>query len=400
MSKTRIDIFDTTLRDGEQCPGASMTLDEKLLIAEALDEAGVDIIEAGFPASSPTDLKAVRQIGLNVKNSRVCGLSRCTISDIDKAHEALKGQDNARLHLFISTSALHMEHKLGKSPEQVIDAIRECVTYAKNRFPEVQWSCEDGTRSDPEFLYRCFDTAIKAGADIVNIADTVGYILPHEMQALVKDILTNVDNIDQKVFSVHCHNDLGNAVANSMASIGVGARQVECTINGIGERAGNASLEELVMTMKVRKDLDLECNFDGTKLSGLSKMVSSITGFVVPPNKAIVGSNVFAHESGIHQHGVLQHRGTYEIMAPEDVGAEESKIVIGKHSGKHAIFYFLHNKGYKDMTVNQLDDIFMRFKMGVEIDKNLGEAALLRIADEVLAGEDITEIKKKSASQA
>lgn len=387
MSKTKINILDTTLRDGEQCPGASMTVDEKLLVAEALDAAHVDIIEAGFPASSPTDLNAVAKIAAQVKNSRVCALSRCTISDIDKAYEALKGRDNARLHLFISTSPLHMKHKLNKTPEEVLEAIEACVSYARNKFPQVQWSCEDGTRSDPEFLYRCFGAAIKAGADVVNIADTVGYILPYEMQALVSDILNNVENIDQKIFSVHCHNDLGNAVANTMSSIIAGARQVECTINGIGERAGNASLEEIIMNIKVRKDLNFDCTFDTKMLSALSKMVSTITGFVIPPNKAIVGANAFAHESGIHQHGVLQHRGTYEIMTPEDVGAGGTKIVIGKHSGKHAIFYFLHSKGYTDITVNQLDDIFVKFKLGVELDKNLGEAALLRITDDVLASE-------------
>lgn len=387
MSKTKIEILDTTLRDGEQCPGASMTIDEKMLIAAALDEARVDIIEAGFPASSPTDLNAVARIASEVKNSRVCALSRCTISDIDKAYEALQGKENTRLHLFISTSPLHMEHKLGKKPEEVIESIQTCVEYGRNKFPQVQWSCEDGTRSDPEFLYKCFDTAIRAGADVVNIADTVGYIFPREMKELVDGILQNVDNIDEKIFSIHCHNDLGNAVANSIASVATGARQVECTINGIGERAGNASLEEVVMNLKVREDLGYRCDFDATMLASISKMVSTITGFVVPPNKAIVGSNAFAHESGIHQHGILKHRGTYEIMAPEDVGADGSKIIIGKHSGKHAMFHLLHGKGYTDITVNQLDDIFMKFKdMSVD-DKNIGEAALLSITDEVLACE-------------
>lgn len=387
MSKTKIEILDTTLRDGEQCPGASMTIDEKMLIAGALDNAGVDVIEAGFPASSPTDLNAVSLISSEVKNSRVCALSRCTISDIDRAYEALKGKENARLHLFISTSPLHMEHKLGKKPYEVLEAIQTCVEYARNKFPEVQWSCEDGTRSELDFLYKCFDAAIKAGADIVNIADTVGYILPHEMGALVSEILNNVDNIDQRKFSVHCHNDLGNAVANSVSSIIAGARQVECTINGIGERAGNASLEEVIMTLRVRENLGFGSDFNTKMLSSLSQMVSTITGFSVPPNKAVVGSNAFAHESGIHQHGILQHRGTYEIMTPEDVGAEGSRLVIGKHSGKHAIFHVLHSKGYKDITVNQLDDIFVRFKMAVSADKNLGENTLIQITDEVLASE-------------
>lgn len=387
MSKTNIKIFDTSLRDGEQCPGASMTIEEKILIAGALEDAKVDIIEAGFPASSPTDLKAVSQIAKEVQGSTVCALSRCTRSDIDKAYEALQGNDNTRLHLFISTSPLHMKYKLGKEPEQVLEAIKDCVTYARNKFPEVQWSCEDGTRSELEFLYKCFDTAIKCGAETVNIADTVGYILPSEMENLVRKIHENVDDINKVAFSVHCHNDLGNAVANSIASLNAGARQIECTINGIGERAGNASLEEVVMTLKVREDLNYNCRFESRRLASLSQLISTITGFPVPPNKAIVGSNAFAHESGIHQHGVLQHRGTYEIMNPEDVGACGSKIVIGKHSGKHAIYYFLYDKGYQNISVNQLDDIFSRFKDAVALDKNVNHNDLLSIAEEVLSPE-------------
>ena len=396
MSKTNIAILDTTLRDGEQCPGASMTIDEKMLIAQALDSSGVDIIEAGFPASSQTDMNAVSKIAKQVKNSRVCALSRCNISDIDKAYEALCGVEDARLHLFISTSSLHMKKKLNKTPEEVIELIDGCVSYARNKFAQVQWSCEDGTRSEDEFLFRCFNTAIKAGADIVNIADTVGYILPNEMHNLVKNIINNID-LNDKVFSVHCHNDLGNAVANSIASILAGASQIECTINGIGERAGNASLEEAVMTLNVRQDLGYKTNINTKMLTSISQLVSMITGFSVPPNKPIVGSNAFAHESGIHQHGVLQHRGTYEIMNPEDVGASGSKIIIGKHSGKHAIFHCLHSKGYKNITVNQLDDIFMEFKSLVEQDKRIGEYELLKITENILE-RDLARVRKTAAN--
>lgn len=385
MSATKINILDTTLRDGEQCPGASMTADEKLLIAKMLDLAEVDIIEAGFPASSPGDLNAVKQISSAVKNSTVCALSRCKKDDIDKAYEALKNAKKSRVHLFISTSPLHMKHKINMEPAEVLESIKACVSYAKEKFPEVQWSCEDGTRSDRDFLYECFQAAVDAGADIVNIADTVGYVLPHELSDLVKSILSNVTGIDKKVFSVHCHNDLGNAVSNSLASILAGARQVECTINGIGERAGNAALEEVVMTLKTRQDLGFSSTVHTKLLSSISKLVSDITGFVVPPNKAIVGSNIFAHESGIHQHGILKHRGTYEIMNPEDIGAEKTKLVIGKHSGRHAMLHLLQRSGYKNVTVNQLDDIFIKFKTLAEKDKNIGERTLLEIAESILA---------------
>lgn len=381
----KVQILDTTLRDGEQCPGAAMTADEKLMVAKMLDMAGVDIIEAGFPASSPADLNAVKKIASVVQNSTVCALSRCKQDDIDKAYEALKNREKSRAHLFISTSPLHMKHKINMEPKQVLEAIKSCVSYAKDKFPEVQWSCEDGTRSDKDFLYECFQTALDAGADVVNIADTVGYVLPHELSALVKDIRANVSGIESKTFSVHCHNDLGNAVGNSVASIIAGASQVECTINGIGERAGNAALEEVVMTLKVRQDLGFSTGVNSKLLSSLSELVSRITGFAVPPNKAIVGSNVFAHESGIHQHGILKHRGTYEIMAPEDVGAEKMKLVIGKHSGRHGMLDFLQKNGYQDITINQLDDIFIRFKALAEQDKTVGEQALLKIAKKVLA---------------
>ena len=335
MSDDRIMIFDTTLRDGEQCPGASMTVDEKLQICKALDRLGIDIIEAGFPASSPGDFESVSSVARVVENAAVCALTRARKDDIDIAASALAPATRKRIHTFISTSPLHMKYKLQMSPEAVLEAITDSVTHARNLCDDVEWSCEDGTRSDFEFLCRCFDAAIKAGAATVNIADTVGYILPEEFHALISRLRGTISGIEKVRFSVHCHDDLGLATANSLAAVRAGARQVECTINGIGERAGNASLEEIVMALHTRRDeLGVYTNMKTEYLTSTSQLVSGVTGFAVPPNKAIVGGNAFAHESGIHQHGVLMNRGTYEIILPETVGADGSRLVMGKHSGQ------------------------------------------------------------------
>src|ERR1051326_2642767 len=319
--KNRVVIFDTTMRDGEQAPGCSMNLEEKLRIAAVLEEMGVDVIEAGFPIASNGDFEAVREVAKLVRNSSVAGLARTSKKDIDRAWEALRGAARPRIHTFISTSPLHMKYMLNMEPGQVHQATIDCVHHARNLCDDVEWSAQDASRSDHDFLCRCVESAIKAGAGTVNIPDTLGYALPEEFAALIAMLFNRVPNIDKAVVSVHCHNDLGLAVANSLAAIGAGARQVECTINGLGERAGNASMEEIVMALKTRHDrLPYETGVKSEYIMRASHLVSTITGFVVQPNKAIVGANAFAHESGIHQDGMLQHAGTYEIMTPESVG--------------------------------------------------------------------------------
>ena len=358
----KIYIFDTTLRDGEQSPGASMNLEEKVQIAEVLEDMKVDIIEAGFPIASNGDFEAVVEVSKNIKNSTIAGLARANINDIERAWEAIKYSKSPRIHTFIATSPLHMKYKLKKTEEEVLDAIRRTVTHARNLCSNIEWSCEDGGRSNLEFLYKCIELAINCGASTINIPDTVGYTLPEEFGKIFKEVKNNVPNIDKAVLSTHTHNDLGLATANNIAAIKEGARQVECTINGMGERAGNSALEEIVMTLKVKKDLmPFHTDIKTESIIKASRLVSSITGFAVQPNKAIVGANAFAHEAGIHQDGMLKHAGTYEIMTPESVGLIKSSLVLGKHSGKHAFSEKLKELGY-ELGDNALMEIFGRFK--------------------------------------
>src|SRR5687767_9809534 len=333
----RVYIFDTTLRDGEQSPGASMTHEEKLQVAELLDEMGVDIIEAGFPIASNGDFHAVSEIGKVVKRAVVCGLARAAVNDIDRAGEALRTAERSRIHTFIGTSPLHRQYQLQLSQEEVFDRVVASVTRARGFTDDVEWSAMDATRTEHDFLCRCVEAAIKAGATTINIPDTVGYATPDEFAALIRQIVERVPNSDKAVFSTHCHNDLGLAVANSLAGVISGARQVECAVNGLGERAGNAALEEIVMAIRTRADaMPFYTGIDTTMLTRASRLVSRVTAFPVQYNKAIVGRNAFAHESGIHQDGVLKHASTFEIMTPESVGLKESSLVMGKHSGRHA----------------------------------------------------------------
>ena len=345
--KDRVFIFDTTMRDGEQSPGASMSLEEKIQIARVFDELGVDIIEAGFPIASPGDFEAVSEVSKILKNSIPAGLSRHSVKDIDRAYEALKHAPRFRIHTFISTSPLHMKHKLNMSPEDVYESIGKHVAYARKFTDDVEWSCEDGTRTDMDYMCKTVELAIKSGATTINIPDTVGYTIPSEFTKIIETLFNKVPNIDKAILSTHCHNDLGLAVANSLAGIQAGARQIECTINGLGERAGNAALEEVVMAIKTRPDLmPYDTGINTTLLSKASKIVSNATGFPVQYNKAIVGKNAFAHEAGIHQDGMLKNRQTYEIMTPESVGVKQTSLVMGKHSGRHAFKDKMNSLGY------------------------------------------------------
>ena len=362
-SSDRVIIFDTTLRDGEQSPGASMTKEEKLRIAKALERMGVDVIEAGFAIASPGDFDAVKTIADTIKDSTICSLSRALDEDIERAAEALAGANSGRIHTFIATSPIHMEYKLRQQPDQVVEQAVRAIKKARNLCGDVEFSCEDASRSEIDFLCRIVEAAIDAGARTINLPDTVGYSIPHEYASLVSQLMNRVPNADKAIFSVHCHNDLGLAVANSLAAVVAGARQVECTINGLGERAGNAALEEIVMAIKTRHDLlDVHTNVDATHILSVSRMVSGITGFPVQPNKAIVGANAFAHESGIHQDGVLKHRETYEIMAAEDVGWHANKMVMGKHSGRRAFRSRLLELGIELASDTELNAAFARFK--------------------------------------
>jgi len=325
-----------------------MNLDEKLQIAEVLDAMRVDIIEAGFPIASNGDFEAVCEVSKQVKNSTIAGLARASFKDIDRAWEAVQYAKSPRIHTFIATSPLHMKYKLKKTEEEVLEAIQKTVSHARNLCDNIEWSCEDGGRSELEFLYKCIELAINCGASTINIPDTVGYTLPEEFGKIFKNVKNNVSNIDKAILSTHTHNDLGLATANNVAAIKEGARQVECTINGMGERAGNSSLEEIVMTLKVKKDLmPYHTDIKTESIMKASRLVSSITGFPVQPNKAIVGANAFAHEAGIHQDGMLKHAGTYEIMTPESIGLNKSSLVLGKHSGKHAFSEKLKELGYE-----------------------------------------------------
>ena len=380
-------IFDTTLRDGEQAPGATMTSTEKLEVARALARLGVDVIEAGFPAASPDDLAAVaaiaREIGAPPGEARapiIAGLARASRADIDKAWEAVKHAKRPRIHTFLATSDLHLEHKLRMTRGEVVARVAEMVAHARSLCADVEFSPEDAGRSDRQFLYAVLEVAIEAGATTLNIPDTVGYTMPDEFGGLIAGIVANVRGVERCVLSVHCHDDLGLAVANSLAGLRAGARQAEVAVNGIGERAGNCSLEELVMALRTRRPmLGLDTGIDTTQLCRVSKLVSTCTGFQVPPNKAVVGANAFAHESGIHQDGMLKHQATYEIMRPEDVGAVGTRLVLGKHSGRHAFAEQLAQLGVS-LDGAALDRAFERFKALADRKKHVGEADLVALA--------------------
>jgi len=361
--KDKLIIFDTTLRDGEQSPGASMTKDEKIRIAKALERMRVDVIEAGFPIASPGDFEAVQAVAQVIQDSTVCGLARALDKDIDRAGEALKPANSARIHTFIATSPIHMKMKLRMEPDQVVEQAVAAVKRARKYTDNVEFSPEDAGRSELDFLCRVLEAVIAAGATTVNIPDTVGYNAPHQFGTLIRNLIERVPNSDKAVFSVHCHNDLGLAVANSLSAVLNGARQVECTINGLGERAGNAALEEVVMAVRTRQDIfSCDTDLDTTQIVTCSRLVSNITGFPVQPNKAIVGANAFAHESGIHQDGVLKSRETYEIMRAQDVGWTANRMVLGKHSGRNAFRTRLQELGVEFASEEELNDTFARFK--------------------------------------
>jgi len=375
-------IFDTTLRDGEQSPGASMNLEEKISIAKCLEELKVDIIEAGFPIASKGDFNSVKALSREIKNAQIAALSRAKHEDIETAWEAIKEAPNPRIHTFIATSPIHMEFKLKMSEDEVLDSIKDSVSFARNLCPNIEWSCEDGGRSSIDFLYRCIELAINSGASTINIPDTVGYTLPIEFGEIISKVKNNVPNIDKAIISVHCHNDLGLAVANSLNAIQNGARQVECTINGLGERAGNAALEEIVMAMRVRNDLlEFDTKINTEAISKTSKLVSTITGFPIQPNKAIVGANAFAHEAGIHQDGILKNVQTYEIMSPESIGLKKSSLVLGKHSGKNALKEKLRILGY-EIGDNYINEIFKKFKTLADKKKDVYDEDLIALVDD------------------
>ncbi len=388
MDATHVRIFDTTLRDGEQSPGATLTSAEKMEIARSLARLGVDVIEAGFPAASPDDLEAVRRIAVEVGNPPggdfslsqpvpvVCGLARANKADIDAAWQAVQYAARPRIHTFLATSPIHMRYKLRMDPEEVVDRVYEMVAYARSLCADVEFSPEDAGRSEPEFLYLVVAEAIRAGATTINIPDTVGYTTPEEFGSLISGIITNVPGIEDVIVSVHCHNDLGLATANTLAGIRAGARQAEVTVNGIGERAGNTSLEEVVMTLQTRRAIfGLGTNIDTTQISRISRMVSNLTGIPVQPNKAIVGANAFAHEAGIHQDGMLKNQMTYEIMHPETIGLNQSRLVLGKHSGRHALKVRLEELGY-EFAPQDLDKVFESFKLLADKKKNITDADL------------------------
>jgi len=383
MSKDRLIIFDTTLRDGEQSPGASMTLEEKVRIAKTLEQMRVDVIEAGFPIASPGDFESVKAVAQAVKDSTVCGLARSLDKDIERAGEALKPANSARIHTFIATSPIHMKEKLRMQPEDVLAQAVRAVKKSRQYTDDVEFSAEDAGRSELDFLCQIVEAAIDAGATTINIPDTVGYNIPHQFGELVRQLIERVPNSDKAVFSVHCHNDLGLAVGNSLASVLNGARQVECTINGLGERAGNAALEEVVMAVRTRQDVfDCDTNIDTSIIVPASRLVSSITGFPVQPNKAIVGKNAFAHESGIHQDGVLKSRETYEIMRAQDVGWSDNKIVLGKHSGRSALKSRLEEIGIVLDGEEALNAAFSRFKDVADRKHEIFDEDLMAIAQE------------------
>ncbi len=383
-------IFDTTLRDGEQAPGFSMNVEEKIRLAVQLEKLGVDVIEAGFPAASPDDFKAVQLIAQTLKKPEICGLARAMESDIRTTWDAIKDAQKPRIHTFIGTSPTHMEFKLKKTPEQILEMTKFAVTLAKSLCDRVDFSPEDAGRSDKKFLVQVIETAIECGADVINIPDTVGYNQPEEFGALIKYLIENVKNSDQAIFSTHCHNDLGLAAANSLAGVLNGARQIECTVNGAGERAGNAALEEVVMAMKVRKDFfGLETGIETTEIFATSQLLQQLTGQKVQSNKSIVGKNAFAHESGIHQHGMLANRETYEILTPESVGVNKTELVLGKHSGRAALGAHLKEMGYA-LEDEKFQEIFLKFKDLADKKKDITDADL----DVLVHGEANHEMEK------
>ncbi len=401
MSKMKtIKIFDTTLRDGEQSPGASMNIEEKLRIASQLAKLNVDVIEAGFPIASDGDFEAVKKIAQTIKGPEIAGLCRASVMDIDRAWGALKyAGDRGRIHTFIATSDIHMERKLKMPPEKVMAAAIKAVKHAAAYTPNVEFSCEDAVRTRLDFLAEMVEAVIDAGATTVNIPDTVGYTIPFEYHNIIKYLKDNVSNIEKAVISVHCHNDLGLAVANSLAAIQAGAGQVECTINGIGERAGNCSLEEVVMALRTRRDiLPYVNNINTEHIYATSRLLSTITGIVVQPNKAIVGANAFAHEAGIHQHGVLMDKETYEIMTPESIGLNANKLVLGKHSGRHAFIARLNELGY-DLPKDDIEKAFVRFKALADKKKELFDEDLDAIvADEIIRVPEIVKLVQMNVS--
>ena len=384
-SKDRVLIFDTTLRDGEQCPGATMTLEEKLEVAAVLDTMGVDIIEAGFPIASNGDFEAVALIAEQVKNATVAGLARAISADIARAGEAVRHARKPRIHTFVSTSPIHLQHQMRKSEEEVLEIITATVAQARNLVEDIEWSAMDATRTPIDYLCRCVEAAIKAGATTINLPDTVGYATPDEYRLMFRAVRERVPNADKAIFSAHCHNDLGLAVANSLAALEGGARQIECTINGIGERAGNAALEEVVMAIKTRGDvLPYETGIETTMLTRASKLASAATSFPVQYNKAIVGRNAFAHESGIHQDGMLKNAQTYEIMTPESVGVTKTSLVMGKHSGRAAFRNKLEELGYQ-LADNQFQDAFERFKDLADRKKHVYDEDIEALVDQNIA---------------
>ena len=386
MSDEKIIIFDTTLRDGEQCPGASLNTNEKLEIARQLAILGVDVIEAGFPISSPGDFEAVKAIAKSVKGPAICGLSRAIEKDIDASYNALKYAAHPRIHIVLATSKIHMKYKLKKAEDEILKLAISSVKYAKSKCVDVEFSLEDASRTERDFLYKVVESVIDAGAATVNIADTVGYIMPFEFADVISGVKNNVPNINKCVISVHCHNDLGLAVSNSLAAVLSGARQVECTINGLGERAGNASLEEIVMSIRTRNDVfkNIKTVINTREIFKTSRLVSKLTGMLVQPNKAVVGANAFAHESGIHQDGVLKERTTYEIMKPEDVGVVGTSLVLGKHSGRHAFNERLKSIGFV-LKEDQIEKAFERFKELADKKKEIFDEDLGAIVDEEIS---------------
>jgi 2-isopropylmalate synthase len=381
----RVVIFDTTLRDGEQCPGATMTFEEKLEVADCLDQMGVDIIEAGFPIASEGDFEAVTAIAKRVKRATVAGLARAINADIDRAGDAVRHAQRGRIHTFVSTSPIHLAHQMRKSEAEVLEIITATVTRARNLVEDVEWSAMDATRTGIDYLCQCVDAAIKAGATTINLPDTVGYATPEEYFEMFRAVRERVANADKAIFSTHCHNDLGLAVANSLAALKAGARQIECTINGIGERAGNAALEEIVMAVRTRGDaLPYHTGIESTMLARASKLVSAVTNFPVQYNKAIVGRNAFAHESGIHQDGILKHQQTYEIMTPESVGVGKTSLVMGKHSGRNAFRTKLGELGYV-LGENAFEDAFNRFKALADRKKHVYDEDIEALVDEEIA---------------
>ncbi len=382
MNNNRVIIFDTTLRDGEQSPGASMNRDEKIRIAKILEEMRVDVIEAGFPIASQGDFEAVEAVAKEIKESVVCGLARAAKGDIDRCADAIKPAARGRIHTFISTSPLHMKFKLQMDAKDVHQAVIDSVTRARKYTDDVEWSAEDGSRTEHDFLCQCVESAIKAGARTINVPDTVGYTVPDEYNALIKMLFNRVPNIDKAIISVHCHNDLGLAVANSLAAVQAGARQIECTINGLGERAGNAALEEIVMALRTRQDhMPYQTGVNSELIMRASHLVSTVTGFPVQPNKAIVGANAFAHESGIHQDGMLKNAQTYEIMTPESVGLKKSNLIMGKHSGRAAFRSKLKELGY-EFGDNAINDAFKRFKDLADKKKDIYDDDIIAIVDD------------------